>query len=545
MTNSRLTNIPTLGWIGGLLCASIVIAAVAAPLAPYEPQTLAGFPFQAPNADHWLGTDDLGHDIFSQLVYGARISLLIGLLSALFAVTVGLAVALTAGYFRGLAEIVLMRLVDITLAFPFLPLVIVLAAFWGRTIGVTVLTITAVLWARPALILGAQALKVRNFHHVVAAQAMGATPVYILRRHMLPRLLPLATAQFVRTANVAIFLEAAMAFLGVGDPNRISWGTMLYFANTSNAMLLDAWLWWILPVGFALTATIVGLAFMGHAIEVWADPRLAEPQVFAVEQTGSDAAQDARSAIATSENSRSQQSDPNTLLQVQKLTVWYASNKESTPVVANVGFSIGAGKVVGLVGDSGCGKSTVAMSILRLQQSSFRAVNGALYFQGRNLQTLAAAEMVALRGRELALIPQNALNALNPVYTVLDQVVEVTQLAQYRENAKARAHEILGQVGIPLPQHGVYPHQLSGGMRQRVVIAMAVANEPSLLIADEPTTGLDVVTQAEVLALIMRLRTELGMAILLISHDLPMVRHVADELLVMEAGRIVERSVAP
>ena len=207
-------------------------------------------------------------------------------------------------------------------------------------------------------------------------------------------------------------------------------------------------------------------------------------------------------------------------------------------------FTVGAGKIVGVVGESGCGKSTLVMSILRLQQSAFRAVSGELCLDGRPLHTLTADEMGALRGREIALIPQNAMNALNPVYTILEQVVEVAQLAQYKADATTRAHELLTQVGIPQAQHSVYPHELSGGMRQRVVIGMAVANDPILLIADEPTTGLDVVTQADVLQLLLRLRTERGMALLLISHDRPLVDHVADEVLIMNAGRIVVRRIA-
>ena len=270
-----LRSLPKIGWVGSVLLLLVIATALFAPwLTPYEPQALVAFPFQPPTGDHLLGTDDLGHDIFSQLVFGARLSLLIGFSSAFFAIGLALTVALVAAYSGGMVEIVLLRLIDVTLSFPFLPLVIVLAAFLGRELGVTIVAITVVLWARPALVLQAQAAKIRTFQHVAAATAMGATPLYVMGRHMLPRLFPLAAAQFVRAANVAIFLEAAMAFLGLGDPNRISWGTMLYFANASSAMLTDAWRWWILPVGFMLAITIVGLAFLGFAIEGWADPRL-------------------------------------------------------------------------------------------------------------------------------------------------------------------------------------------------------------------------------------------------------------------------------
>lgn len=544
MTTSRLANIPILGWIGGLLFATILLAALAAPLTPYEPQALAGFPFLEPSTDHWLGTDDVGHDIFSQLVHGARLSLLIGLLSASIALFIALSVALWGGYYGGVIDAVLMRFVDMMLAFPFLPLVVVLAAFLGRGIGVTVLMIATVLWARPALVLRAQAIKVRRFPHVGAAEAMGALPRQIIRKHMLPDLLPLATAQFVRTANLAIFLEAAMAFLGVGDPNRISWGTMLYFANVSNAMLLDAWLWWIIPVGLALTGTIVGLAYMGHAIEVWSDPRLASARhrfttrSSAIEST-------AERLQQQPQESPTLEIDPSAYaLLVRNLTVEYDNTDRTRtaaaniPTVQNVSFTVEPGAIVGLVGPSGCGKSTIAMSILQLRQSRARVVAGEILLRGQALHRLDASEMTALRGREIAFVPQNALNALNPVYTILDQLVEVTKLARFKSDAVGRAHQILEQVGIPASRHRAYPHELSGGMRQRVVIGMAIVNEPTLLVADEPTSGLDVITQAAVVDLLLRLRAEMGMAILLISHDRPLVDSVADKVLEMEDGRI-------
>ncbi len=532
MTRLRLrrltTRWPKLGWLGAALLLLMVAAALFAPwLTPYDPQALVGFPFQPPSGAHPLGTDDLGHDIFSQLLFGARLSLLIGFLSAIFALTVALTIALVAAYAQGIIEMVLLRLIDITLSFPFLPLVIVLAAFLGRELGVTIVAITTVLWARPALILHAQAAKIRTFQHVAGAIAMGATPLYVMVRHMLPRLLPLATAQFVRTANVAIFLEAAMAFLGLGDPNRISWGTMLYFANSSSAMLTDAWRWWVVPVGLALTVTIVGLAFLGFAIEGWADPRL----------------------VMTAGKGNTPVSPPQattlpepvgSLLTVHNLSIYYGS----TPAITSVSLTVDKGQVVGLIGASGCGKSTLAMALLRLEQAPQRTVTGTVWWNGRSLFTLSRAEMTQLRGRDIALIPQNAMSALNPVYTVLQQVVEVTRLEQRRTAATQRAHELLTLVGLPASHHAAYPHELSGGMRQRVVVAIAIANSPQLFIADEPTTGLDVVTQAALLELLLTIRQQLGMAMLLISHDLPLIGQVADQLLVMQAGQIVEQGPA-
>ena len=205
---SRPRGTQALGWAGAVLLLGVASMAILAPLlAGHDPQVVTGLPFERPSSGHLLGTDDIGRDIAAQLFYGARISLAIAFLSAIVATFLGAAVALIAGYFRGVAESLLMRLVDVTLAFPFLPLVIVLAAFLGRGLLITVLVIAAVTWARPARVLRSQVVKVRQYQHVVAAQAMGAHPTYVIVRHVLPRVLPLAVAQFVRVANVAVLLE--------------------------------------------------------------------------------------------------------------------------------------------------------------------------------------------------------------------------------------------------------------------------------------------------------------------------------------------------
>jgi peptide/nickel transport system ATP-binding protein len=512
---------------------ALLLVALGAPLiAPYDPQLPSGLPYAAPSAQHLLGTNDLGQDIFSELVYGARISLTIGMLAALFALVIGLIVALVAGYSGGTLDSVLMRVVDITLAFPFLPLVIVLAAFLGRGLFTTVIVIAAVIWARPARVLRSQVLKVRAFQHVRAAEAMGAATPYILARHVLPRLTPLCIAQFVRAATIAVLLEASLAFLGLNDPTLPSWGTMLFFANTHNAFLTSAWRWWILPPGLALTASVLGFAFLGYAIEEWADPRLksapgSAPTVRADSQSATDGA-------------RLEPAAADTVLAVRKLRVEYDTPDGVVRAVDGVSFDIQQGRVVGLVGESGCGKSTLTMALLRLLRRPGYLAGGSLLLNGRDMCRLSANEMIALRGRRISLIPQSAMNALNPSLTVHQQVAESAALTRSREQARARAHELLALVGIPDSRHAAYPHELSGGMRQRVVIAMAISNEPRLLIADEPLTGLDVLTQERILHLLLDLRARFGMAILLVSHDLPLVGRVVDDLLVMYAGRIVE-----
>ncbi len=516
----------------GLLVSLVVVAAFAPLIARHDPDVPTGVPYDPPSVSHPLGTNDVGQDLFAQLVFGTRVSLTIATLSALVAIVVGLTVALLAGYHRGRLEAALMRLVDLILAFPFMVLVIVLAAFFGRGLLTTVAIIAAVIWARPARVLRSQVLKVREYQHVVAARAMGASPSRCICRHVLTRIAPLTAAQFVRAANISVLLEAALSFLGLGDPNRVSWGTMLYFANARNAFLTDAWLWWILPPGLALTVAILGFAFLGYAIEELADPRLART-----------ASRHRRRRSPSCPATTSAERRPAGVLEVHDLSVDYLADPP-VRAVDRVSFTVGPGRITGLVGESGSGKSTLVMALLGLLRPPGRVVGGGAVVNGRDLGRLQRAAVAQVRGREVGFIPQNAMNALNPAYDVHRQVAEVAALTRDRAAASERASEVLELVGIPAARHRSFPHELSGGMRQRVVIAMAVTNEPALVVADEPVTGLDVVTQARVLRLLLELRDRLGLAILLVSHDLPLVARTADDLLVMYGGRIVERGEA-
>ncbi|TQM11117.1 dipeptide/oligopeptide/nickel ABC transporter permease/ATP-binding protein [Pseudonocardia kunmingensis] len=515
-----------LGLTGGVLLAVLLLAAVLAPvLSWHPPDAPSGPPFQPPTADHPLGTNDAGEDLWAQLLDGARVSLLIAVIAALVATALGSTVALVAGHYRGRVEAVLMRTVDLMLGLPFLVLVIVLATFFGRGLVATILVISVVIWARPARVLRSQVLKAQEAGHVLAARSMGASPARVIGRHVLPRIAPLAAAQFVRAANIAVLLEASLAFLGLGDPVRVSWGTILHFANARNAFLTDAWAWWVLPPGLALTTAVVGFAFLGYAVEEWADPRLTRP-----------ARRPPRRPGAAPEIT-----DPDgPALRVRDLVVQYETASGPARAVDGVDFDVPPGRVVGLVGESGSGKSTLAMALLGLTRPPARVTDGQVWLGGRDLGRALRSRIAPLRGRGVALIPQIAMNALNPAYSAHRQVAEAAALTRPGAAAAARASELLELVGIPVRRHHAFPHELSGGMRQRIVIAMAVANEPSLLIADEPVTGLDVITQARIVDLLLDLRTRMGMSILLISHDLPLAATASDDLLVMYAGRIVE-----
>jgi peptide/nickel transport system ATP-binding protein len=239
--------------------------------------------------------------------------------------------------------------------------------------------------------------------------------------------------------------------------------------------------------------------------------------------------------------------EPPTLLEIRDLVTEFRTDQGTVRAVDGLSFEIPARATLGVVGESGSGKSVTALSIMRLIASPpGRIVAGTIRYAGRDLLALRPAEMRAIRGNRIAMIFQEPMTSLNPVFTAGDQVVEAVRLHQKRSRREARAIaiEMFRKVGIPSPEDRIdaYPHQLSGGMRQRVMIAMALACKPDLLIADEPTTALDVTIQAQILELLRSLQRELGMSILLITHDLGVVAETCDEVIVMYAGRIVERA---
>ena len=252
-----------------------------------------------------------------------------------------------------------------------------------------------------------------------------------------------------------------------------------------------------------------------------------------------------RGSLASARRMPSTESTP--LLRVSELVTSFRTDRGILRAVDAVSFEVAEGGVLGIVGESGCGKSVTALSILRLiAYPQGQIEHGTIELRGKNILALAEREMQDVRGNEISMIFQEPMTSLNPVYTVGAQIVEAIRLHQKktRSQARERAIEMLRLVGIPSPDTNVdaYPHQLSGGMRQRVMIAMALSCEPSLLIADEPTTALDVTIQAQILDLLTRLRQQMGMGIILITHDLGVVAEVADHVAVMYAGRIVERA---
>lgn len=252
---------------GGVLISLILIALLAPLIAPHDPTESTGPSFASPSPTHLLGTNDIGQDILSELLYGARNSLAVGGLAAALALTLGVAVGLAAGLGRPLAEGVLMRSADLVLALPIVPLMIVIGAYFGGGAATQVIVIGGLLWAPPAREIRAQVLSLRERGPARAAVAMGAGRLHVARWHLLPPLTPLVAGQLVRAAAVAIPLEASLSFLGLGDPEAKSWGTMLHFAQVQGAVLTDAWLWWVIPPGLAIATTVVSLALLATALD--------------------------------------------------------------------------------------------------------------------------------------------------------------------------------------------------------------------------------------------------------------------------------------
>ena len=261
--------------LGTIILAIMIFVALFGPaLAPFDPTKVTGRPFAPPSVEHWLGTNDIGQDIFSEILWGTRISLMIGLIAASAAILVGTTVGVVAALAGGWLENLLMRITDIVLIIPFIPLAIVLAAFLGPSVWNTAAVIAMVIWARPARVVRSQALSICNLTFVEAAHSLGGRFSHILLRHVLPGVVPLALSQFILATSGAILTEASLAFLGLGDPIQKSWGTILFYAQARGAFLNGSWPWWVIPPGLLISVTVLAFVLIGRSLEEVLMPRL-------------------------------------------------------------------------------------------------------------------------------------------------------------------------------------------------------------------------------------------------------------------------------
>ncbi len=263
------------GLVGGTIVALLVGTAVFAPwLAPYDPAERVARPFLPPGGTHLLGTNDVGQDLASEMIFGNRVSLSVGIVAAAVALLIGTLVGVVAGYYPKRLGAVMMRGVDVVLILPFLPLLIVLAAYLGRSLLNTILVIGVLIWAEPARVIRSQVLSLRSREYVLAARSMGAPDRWTILRHIVPRTALLATGSFVRAVSNAILLEASLSFLGLGDPIQKSWGSTLFWAQNRGAFLTPAWKWWVLPPGLLIMLASLGFALVAFSLEERINPRL-------------------------------------------------------------------------------------------------------------------------------------------------------------------------------------------------------------------------------------------------------------------------------
>lgn len=514
----------------------LVLASIFAPLiAPYDPrsQDLLNA-LKGPSWHHLLGTDTLGRDEFSRILYGGDRSLVSVAEAVSVVLVVGVPLGLIAGYFGGAADWVLNRIVDLLLAVPGIIIVFVVLAVIPGSEDVAMITIGILGVPVVLRVVRAATLRVREDQYVAAARVSGLSHARIIARHVLPRVIGPIVVQASLFAAGALLAETGFAYLGVtSSASTPTWGGMMGEAAT----VLQQQEWLLVPSGLVIALTILAFGLLGDGLRdaliveerIQSTPRRVRPRTVRAdsEPTG------LRPRAA---NDR--------LLEVHDLTVALTNGPNEVLVVEGVSFDVGAGETVGLIGESGCGKSVTALALLRLLPPELEQIGGRVSWAGREISSLNDREFDKLRGGTFAYISQEPQPGLDPAFTIGSQLVEVVRHHEdlNRRDAKLRAIELLKLVELPNPTEiaRARAHQLSGGMAQRVAIALALAGRPKLLIADEPTTALDVTVQAEILTLLKRLQEETGLAILLITHNWGVVADLCDRTVVMYAGEIVE-----
>lgn len=523
------------GLIGlGMLVFIIFLAIFAPVIAPYDSSSTSsaglGDIYNPPSSLHWFGTDDAGQDVFSNFIFGARISLTVGFFAAFISIIIGGVLGLVAGFFGGRWENFIMRFTDIFLVIPDLPLMVVIVALTKPSLLNIIFVIGLLGWTTTARVVRSQTLAVKSRKFVLRARAIGAGKRHIVTHHILPLVMPILVVQAVLVVSLAILNESALSFIGLGDPTALSWGQMLNYAFGRGAMSTGAW-WALVVPGFGIVWVVLGLTLLGQGLEKVLNPRLETHHLMPGRVS---VQKEAATGITPKEM----------LLDVQNLSINYvADGQPPARAVENISFTLKEGELIGLVGESGCGKTTLMLSLLRLLPAAGQIVNGQVFFNGKDLVALSDEDLNKIRWSGISIVFQGAMNALNPVRTVGDQIAEAItkHLPDFpKESLQARVVELLELVGIAADHKDNYPHQYSGGMRQRAMIAMALACDPKVIIADEPTTALDVMIQAQILELLDSLRKRLGLAIIFVTHDLGVVAEICDKVLVMYGGVTAE-----
>ncbi len=492
-----------------------------------------------PNVHHLLGTTTNGEDVLAQLIIGARGSVLIGLIAALVATGMAVAVGVAGAFLGGWSDHVSTLLTNLLLTLPGLPLILVIA---GYLHGGQILTIGLLLgflgWAGGARNLRAQTLSLRSRDFVTAMRMLGESRWRLMCFEVLPHLLSLLSALFLYGIVGGILGEASLAFLGIGSGDSLTWGVMISEAQRQNGLLRGMW-WWFVPPGLCIALISTGVAFINFGVDEVTNPKLRSARYKAVRKF--------RSPVT--EPAQDQPHDAARLLDVRHLTVEYLGERGAVRACDDLSFTLDRGEILGVAGESGSGKSTLITALTRLQRPPAVTSGGQVLLHSRpgerplDLVALPERELRELRWRRVAIVLQNAMDALNPVMRLDAQFADVLHAHDRNLSAKQidqRTRELLVMVGISADRVRSYPHELSGGMRQRAMIALALACDPQLVVMDEPTTAVDVVMQRQILSQILQLRERLGFAVVFVTHDLSLLLELADRIAIMYAGRIVE-----
>ena len=574
--------------IGGAVIVAIfgLFAAIGRWVAPYSPDatdtknwvqhvlvpgTGPGTEFPAnyyplplgPSAAHWLGTTVFAQDVLSQLVTSTQATLFVGLLAAAIATGLSIFFGVTAGYIGGGTDEGLSLVANVFLAIPGLPLLIVLAdyvPYAGSSVILVAVIIAVTAWAYSARVLRAQTLSLRNRDFVEAARVSGEGRLRIIVAEVLPNLIPIVAASFLYTTLYAIYAYVAISFLGLGGsptsspPGLWNWGEMLREGFANNAVR-GGWWWWWAPPGVCVAALGTGLALLNFGLDEFINPRLRIAGFTG--KAARKAGINSRTATVITPVMRKSAIPPtgampaDAVLEIRGLTVDYGYGEDAVHAVSDCDLVLRRGKVLGLAGESGSGKTTLALAAVRLLRPPAVITAGAVRFRSPkgvvDMLDATQPQLRAVRWSEIAVVLQSSLNALNPVTSVgaqFDDLLRAHRPLLGRSGRADRAGELLKMVGINPDRLRSYPHELSGGMRQRAMIAMALALDPQVVILDEPTTALDVVTQREIIEELIGLRDRLGFAALFITHDLSLLVEIADEIAVMYAGRVMERAPA-
>jgi len=534
----RLVSQPK-GIVGLTLVVLYLLLAIFGPaLAPQDAfrqnfaQTL-----QRPSAAHWFGTDQLGRDVFSRILVGARATLGIGVGGVSFAFLIGVPLGVLAAWRRGWVEAVVMRAIDVMLSFPDIVFALAVVAILGASTQNVIIAVGVVsipVFARTAR---AVTLSILAEPYIEGSISLGASPSRVILRHVLPNisgmLMTLSTLLFAST----LLSASGLGFLGLGtQPPHPEWGTML---GESRSYIRSHPYLATFP-GLFLAVSALAFNLLGDALRTIYDPtsrRSARPAGFLDFLRRKRAPAAPAAALLPP--------SPETAVSVRGLRMAYHSQEGLLEVVRGVDLDIMPGRTLAVVGESGSGKSTLLRAIGTLANPQEVAVTaGTIEIGGESALGLAPEALRDLRRRKIGIVFQDAANALNPVLTVGQQLTEAVQTGSSLDAGAVRQRciDLLGDVNISDPERrlDMYPHQFSGGMKQRIVIAIALAQDPDVLLADEPTSALDVTIQQQILVLLREMQRKRGMAILLVTHDLNLVARFADDVAVMYAGRLVE-----